>query len=158
MNEGKSLEGLDGWLVLVGLGIVISPLRSIVMLFSTYSEMFSNGSWDALTTPESEAYNPLWAPILYGEMAINGALILTYIFVALLFFSKRKAFPKWYIGMLIFSPAFILLDALAIKAALPNEPIFDPKTIKELGYSLIGPIIWIPYMITSKRVRATFIK
>lgn len=158
MTEEKNLEGLGGWLVLVGLGIVISPLRIIGMVFPIYSEIFSNGSWEVLTTPGTEAYNPLWAPILYGEMAINGALVLVWIFVAFLFFSKKNAFPKWYIGMLLFTLAFILVDALAIKAMLPNEPIFDPETTKELGRSLIASLIWIPYMLVSKRVKATFVK
>jgi hypothetical protein len=158
VTEEKNLEGLGGWLVLVGLGIVISPLRIIGMVFPIYSEIFSNGSWEVLTTPGTEAYNPLWAPILYGEMAINGALVLVWIFVAFLFFSKKNAFPKWYIGMLLFTLAFILVDALAIKAMLPNEPIFDPETTKELGRSLIASLIWIPYMLVSKRVKATFVK
>jgi hypothetical protein len=72
MSEEKNLDGLGGWLIIVGLGIIISPLRVIVQLFPLYSEMISTGSWAALTTPGTEAYNPLWAPILFGEMAING--------------------------------------------------------------------------------------
>jgi hypothetical protein len=156
MAEEKNLEGLGGWLVLVGLGIIISPLRVIAMVFPVYSEMFSNGSWAALTTPGAEAYNPLWAPILFGEMAINGGLVLAWIFVAVLFFSKKKEFPKWYIGMLLFTLAFILIDALAIKLVLPNEPVFDAETVKEFGRTLIVTLIWVPYMLVSKRVKTTF--
>jgi branched-subunit amino acid transport protein len=156
--EQNNLEGLGGWLVLVGLGIIISPLKVIGMVFPVYSEMFSNGSLAALTTPGAEAYNPLWAPILFGEMAINGGLVLAWIFVAFLFFSKKKGFPKWYIGMLLFTLAFILIDALAIKSVLPNEPVFDAQTTKELGRSLIVTLIWVPYMLVSKRVKATFVK
>lgn len=158
MAEEKNLEGLGGWLALVGLGIIISPLRVIGMVFPAYSEMFSNGSWAAITTPGTEAYNPLWAPILFGEMAINGGLVLAWIFVAVLFFSKKKIFPKWYIGMWLFTLAFILIDALAIKAVLPNEPVFDAETTKEFGRTLIATLIWVPYMLVSKRVKATFVK
>lgn len=158
MAEEKSLEGLGGWLVLVGLGIIISPLRVIGTVFPVYSEMFSNGSWAALTTPGTEAYNPLWAPILFGEMAINGGLVLAWIFVAFLFFSKKKVFPRWYIGILLFTLAFILIDALVIKSVLPNEPVFDAETTKEFGRSLIATLIWVPYMLVSKRVKSTFVK
>ena len=158
MAEEKNLEGLGGWLALVGLGIIISPLRIIGQLFPTYSEMFSNGSWAALTTPGTEAYNPLWTPILLGEMAINGGLVLVWGFIAFLFFSKKRVFPKWYIGILLFTLAFILVDALAIKAVLPNEPVFDAETAKELGRSLFVTLIWVPYMLVSKRVKATFVK
>jgi len=158
MTEEKNLEGLGGWLILVGLGIVFSPVKIIAMIFPTYSEIFSNGSWEILTTPGTEAYNPLWGSILIGEISINGALVLAWLFIAFLFFSKKKAFPKWYIGILLFTLAFIFIDALAIKSVMPNEPVFDPETIKELGRSLIVTLIWVPYMLVSKRVKATFIK
>lgn len=158
MTEEKSLEGLGGWLVLVGLGIIISPLRIIGKIFPVYSEMFSNGSWAALTTPGTEAYNPLWTPILSGEMVINGGLVLAWIFIAFLFFSKKSVFPKWYIGILLFTLVFILIDALVIKTLLPNEPVFDPETIKEVGRSLVVTLIWVPYILVSKRVKATFVK
>jgi hypothetical protein len=158
MAEEKNLEGLGGWLVLVGLGIIISPLRVIGMVFPIYSEMFSNGSWAALTSPGTEVYNPLWAPILFGEMAINGGVVLAWIFAAFLFFSKKKVFPKWYIGILLFTLAFIPIDALAIKSVSPNEPVFDVETIKEFGRTLIVTLIWVPYMLASKRVKATFVK
>jgi branched-subunit amino acid transport protein len=158
MSEEKQIEGLGGWLILVGLGIIISPFRIVAQVFPAYSEIFSNGSWAVLTTPGTEAYNPLWAPILFGEMIINGGMVITWIFIAFLFFSKKKIFPKWYIGMLIFSLAFIVFDALIIKSVLPNEPVFDAETIKEFGRSLIATLIWVPYMLVSKRVKATFVK
>ena len=158
MAEEKNLEGLGGWLVLVGLNIIYSPLRIIADVFSVYSDLFSDGSWEALTTPGTEDYNPLWAPILIGEMAINGGLVLAWIFVVVLFFSKKKEFPKWFIGTLLFNLAFILIDALAVKSVLPNEPVFDAETVKEVGRTLIYMVIWVPYMLVSKRVKTTFVK
>jgi hypothetical protein len=154
----KKLEGLGGWLVLVGLGIVISPLRIIGTIFPLYSKMLSNGSWEALTTPGTEAYNPLWAPILYGEMTINGGLLLAWIFIAVLFFSKKKVFPKCYIGILLFTLIFVFIDVLAIASVLPNEPVFDVETTRNLSSSLIACVIWVPYMLVSKRVKATFVR
>jgi len=158
MTEEKDLEGLGGWLILVGLGIVLSPLKIIALIFPTYSEIFSNGSWELLTTSGTEVYNPFWGPILIGEISINGVLVIAWLFIAFLFFTKKKAFSKWYIGILLFTLAFILIDALAIKLVMPNEPVFDPGTIKEFGRSLIVTLIWVPYMLVSKRVKATFVK
>jgi hypothetical protein len=39
MTEEKNLEGLGGWLILVGLGIVFSPVRIIAMIFPIYEKM-----------------------------------------------------------------------------------------------------------------------
>jgi len=158
MAEEKSMEGLGGWLIPVGIGIAISPLRIITMVAPIYSELFSTGSWEILTTPGSEAYNSLWAPILIGEILINAAFVLTWLYIAFLFFSKKAAFPKWYISILLCTLAFILMDAFSIKAVMPSEPVFDPDTIKTLSQTLISIIIWVPYMLVSKRVKATFIK
>lgn len=158
MSIEENVEGIGGWLVLVALGVVFSPIRIVLELFSIYSGLFSDGTWEFLTTPSTELYHPLWAPIILGELFINGALVLAWIVAIFLFFSKKRIFPKWYIGILLFTLVFIILDAFAIKVVLPSEPAFDDETAKELVRSIIASLIWIPYMLFSKRVRATFIK
>jgi len=37
-------EGLGGWLILVGLGIVVSPIRIIAQVYPSYSAIFSDGT------------------------------------------------------------------------------------------------------------------
>ena len=157
MSEGKSLEGLQGWLILVGFGVIFAPLRIIITLLPIYKEIFENNYWQMLTTPGTDAYNILWAPILLGEISINILLVIAWVYIAYLFFTKKKQFPKIYISIVLFTLFFIILDALAIKVVLPSEPIFDKDTVKELSRSVISAMIWIPYMLISKRVKATFI-
>jgi hypothetical protein len=151
-------EGLRGWLALVGLGIVISPFYIIARIFSTYSGVFSNGIWANLTTPGTKAYNPLWAPLLLGEIAIQCGLALVSIYLVFLFFSKKKIFQIWYIGTLLFSMSFVILEALVVNFLFPNIPVFNAETIKTFGSSIIVTLIWVPYMLVSKRVKATFVK
>lgn len=62
MAEEKNLEGLQGWLILVGIGVVVGPLRDIAQVFPLYFKIFRSGDWSVLTTPGSEAYHPAWAP------------------------------------------------------------------------------------------------
>jgi uncharacterized membrane protein YhdT len=157
MTEEKNLQGLGGWLILVGFGIVISPLRIIGLVLPSYVEIFTNGAWETLTTPGTQAYNPLWSPIILGEMGINILLVAAWIFIAYLFFTKKALFPKWYIGVALFTLAFIVMDAYAITLVLPEQPMFDDETMKELARSLVSVLIWVPYMLVSKRVKATFI-
>jgi len=158
MSEEKNLEGLGGWLILVAIGILASPIRIGAQLYPIYSEIFSTGAWEALTTPGSETYNSLWAPILIGEITINGGLILAWLFLAFLFFFKKKIFPKCYIGILLFTLVFVLVDAFVVKLIIPDDPVFDADTIQELSRALIATVIWVPYMIISKRVKLTFTK
>ena len=128
-----------------------------MLVMTTYPEIFSTGAWEALTTQGSEVYSPLWAPIIIGELLFNSALILTWLYIGYMFFTKRRRFPKWYIGIAVVSLLFILADAFLIKLVLPGEPVFDPDTAKELMRSVIMVVIWVPYMLVSKRVKRTFV-
>jgi hypothetical protein len=158
MANEKNLDRLGGWLIFVGLGVILSPLIIIGTLFPAYVQIFQNGSWGVLTTPGSTAYSSLWAPLIIAEMAINIGLVVAWVVAGILYFSKKKGFPKLYIGLFLFSLAFIIADAIATSMVLPSEPAFDQKTIQQCGRTLIAALIWIPYMLRSKRVKATFIR
>lgn len=157
MSQEKSIEGLHGWLNLVAIGLILSPIRIGAAIMSTYPPIFSTNTWHILTTPGTVAYNSLWAPVIIGELLINCGVILIWLYLAYLFFTKNRNFPKWYIGMAIFTLVFIIADAFAVKMILPNAPMFSPDTIKHLQQSMIMVAIWVPYMLVSKRVKATFI-
>ena len=153
----KKLEGLGGWLILVGLGVIFAPLRIATQMLPIYSNMFADGTFAVVTTPGTETYNPYWRAILLGEITINIGLLLVWLYICFLFFSKKTVFPKWFITITLFTLCFIVTDAFAIKMVLPEQPVFDAETLKELIRSLISSCIWVPYMLVSKRVKATFV-
>jgi hypothetical protein len=157
LDVSSNGKAIGGWLILIALGIVITPIRLLMFMIPTYSEIFSTGVWEALTTQGSEAYNPLWAPILIFNIIGNSGILLAWLYLAYLFFSKNILFPKVYIGLAIFGLAFILADAGAIILVLPNEPVFGPDNTREVIRALVMVVIWVPYMLMSKRVKATFV-
>lgn len=158
MNDNNELKGLRGWLVLVGIGVVITPISLLVTNILIFQPIFTDGIWDALTTSGSEAYNPLWGPLLIGEIMYNSVMVAVSVYLIYLFFSKSYLFPKFYIGIVIISLIFILFDAWLVSFVLPDEPIFDADTTKEFIRILVGGLIWVPYMLVSKRVKATFVE
>ncbi len=158
MEHNKDqLNGISGWLILVAIVIILSPVRLAVLAVPIYSNIFIDGTWELLTSPFSKAYSPLSALMLISEITINICLYILWVYIAIIFFLKKSFFPKVFIATLLFSLAFIIIEAFAINLVLPNKPIFDPETTQALIHSLITSAILIPYMLKSKRVQATFV-
>jgi hypothetical protein len=150
--------GLSGWLVLVGLGLVITPFRLAIFLLQTFPPIFRDGTWGTLTTPGSGPYHPLWAPLLIAEMAINLIFIATSLYLLFLFFQKSARFPRLYTLFLLSNLAFLLADAFAVTIVLPTQPFMDASTAREFGRSVFSACIWVPYLFLSKRVKNTFVR
>ena len=140
-NEVRS--GLGGWLILVGLGVVLSPVRLIYLIYTTYPPIFDDGTYELVTTPGTEAYHPFWSFFIWFELSVNSVMVYACIYLAYLFFSKKSLFPKFYIWISVGSLAFILLDAVLLKVVLPNEPIFDPDTLREVARSTFVVLVWV---------------
>jgi len=156
-NEEENLEGIKGWLILVAIGIIISPIGIAIEIYTSYIKPYSSEAWKLLTTPESPIYNPFWKPFIISGIIIDSIVLLLAIYMVYLFFTKKSSFPKWYIGIMLYNIFIIIVANYALKLFIPNEEVFDHDTIKELSRTLFRAAIWIPYMLVSKRVKATFV-
>jgi hypothetical protein len=156
-NQSTDLVGLRGWLILVGIGIIVSPIRFALLLVNTYLPMRTDGTWEALTDPTSANFAPFWKPLLLSEIFVNISFIVIGIYMIVLFFEKKKQFPPWFIGFWLVNLVWIVADAVVVSMLVPGQVAFDSSTITELARSAIGCAIWVPYMLMSKRVKATFV-
>lgn len=154
----KTLEGLRGWLILVGLGVVLSPFIIATNVVKVFTEISPSDVWKALTSPDGAAYHALWAPLLISEFVANSALILAWGYIAFLFFSKRRIFPFWFIAAHVATVFIIVIDTMAVHYILPEMPRFDPETLQKFLRPIVALSIWAPYMLMSKRVKATFVR
>lgn len=154
----KPLEGLGGWLVLVGIGLVLSPLRLLMEMVPIYADVFGNGVFGMLLDPDGAAYNPKLAALLVVEIGINVLMIAGAVIATVLFFMKHPVFPKVFIAFHLVTLVLIVADALAVGYLIPDQPTFDPDTMKEIVREVAACAIWIPYMLVSKRVKNTFVR
>ncbi len=151
-------KGLGGWLVLPAIGMIIAPLITLNTIGSDFFTIFTSGSWEALTTPGTEAYHWLWKPTLIYEIVGNVGLIIFDLVLLVLFFTKSHRFPTLYIALLISNVLFVMSDlflAMQIPVVAGNS---DFGSLRELIRAAVGATIWIPYMLVSKRVKNTFVK
>jgi hypothetical protein len=158
MDNQNEPERIGGWLILVGIGVVLSPIQLLISSVISFFPLFSDGSWGALTTITSAFYHPLWGPLILGELIFNFGKTLVLIYIVYLFFSRDHLFPKFYAAIIVATLLFIPLDAWMVKIILPYEPMFDPDTAQNFFITLIGGMIWIPYLLLSQRAKATFVK
>lgn len=154
----RKREGIGGWLILVAIGLVASPVLMVVNLTQDVLPAFAGGAWDKLTTAGSPHYHPLWAPLLITEVSCTTLFILFSLVILVLFFMKKRTLPLLVIIFLLANLAFAIADYLLsmripLVASMPDE-----STPTQIARQAVSCVIWIPYFLKSKRVRNTFVK
>ncbi len=152
-----SPAGIKGWLLLVAFIVIASPIRIAIESFQNfYITLIEENLWEPLTNPMSEYYIPYFKSIAILELGVNILLILAWLYIGFLFFTKKRLFKKSFILLLVITPVVIILDA-TIAGTVLNINIFDQDTIKSIIQSVFAAIIWSAYIKKSKRVMNTFI-
>ena len=154
-----NLSGIGGWLILVLIGLLISPIRIAHFAYENFWPLYSEGLWNEFTNPSSELFHPSFAPILTFEIFSSIILLLGALLNLYLFLRKSKYTPKVAISWFVFALLFAITDAFLIRQdpTLSSE-VTGVDTIKQVGGPLLRAAIWIPYFLVSKRVKATFVK
>ena len=151
-------RGLGGWLILPAFGLIGWLIGFALSLNNDFLPIFREGYWEILTTPGSEAYHHLWAPLITFEIVGNAVIMICAIILLFLFFAKSYRFPTLMIvflaSHLVFGVSdFFLADLIPAVAAAGNA-----GSVIELSLIIIPAMIWIPYFLVSKRVKNTFVK
>ncbi len=154
----KELKGLGGWLILICLGLIFTPLRLMFSLFNDFAPIFLDNYWEILTTPGAEAYHYLWGPLIISELITNFALIVFSLYLLFLYFTKSYRFPKLMIIFYIIN-LFILVGDYIFANMIPeiaNDA--NLETVQEIIRAVAATLIWVPYFLKSQRVKNTFVK
>jgi hypothetical protein len=154
--------GLGGWLILPMLGLFITPIFTVYTIINDLLPVFEDEAWASFTTRGGEFYHPDWQGTFIVELFGNVAIASFAVILIVMFFSKSRSFPSFFITFLIVHIIFLMIDFLLAVPVLEDVfPDFAMSAKKELGRdfgrSIIGGFIWIPYMLKSKRVRNTFV-
>lgn len=150
----KALEGLGGWLILVGLGVAYRPLLLVFKFAEGFGRFYDERVWLYITGTNNPAYHPGLGSLLLFEGVVDIAMIVTGFLLVLMFFGKKRLFPKVFIGWMIAAVAYRIVDVVAVAAIFSRTPPNGTQTFAVI----VGACIWIPYMNFSKRVRATFVR
>jgi uncharacterized membrane protein len=133
----KDLRGIGGWLLLLCIGLLLGVLANFVTFIS---EMLIAARY----------------PELAGLVAFESIFYITLITLAIISFylicSYKKAAIKTFIALL--AVGLVGNVAIALAVALYGVTDFPAGVI----VSIIQMCIWVPYILTSARVKQTLIK
>jgi len=148
--------GLGGWLILVAVGLCLTPIRIAAEILATVRPL-NSALWHALTSPGARAYHPLFGPWIVGQLVVSSALLLWALALLYLFFAKKRLVPRQMIAFLI---ARALVQVTDISVALRIPIVAGSLQVNAFGgpaTAIIVAAIWVPYFLWSRRVAATFV-
>ncbi len=147
---------IGGWLVLVAIGLCLTPLIVLTEFLGT-SEFFQSSIWRAFFSSTDTIAAGL---LFFIELVYNSAYFIFSIFVLVIFFQRRSIAPKMIIWYFAVTLVFPVLDTFASLQLFSDG--FTGAEKQEMYMELIKltirSAIWIPYFIYSERVKETFTK
>lgn len=149
--------GIGGWLLLPALAMIVSPIRIAYDFYQTFAPVFRPSVWILLLRPGTEFHNPPLAALLAWEIIANIAFFAFTVWLAVLFFKKRKTVPKLYIYWLLLNCVLQVADMVFSSFIPAAAAQSHANAFAELAKAAIGAAIWMPYFLQSKRVRNTFV-
>ncbi len=132
--------GFGGWLILPVLGTFIAPVLFIFGILK-----------DASIYGQLNAHFRMIANVEMTIFAVLAAVACCAIYFML---KKSAVYPKIYIGIMVANVASSLtvIALMGGFGAMGIQPF-----VSDLTRSVMAAVIWIPYMLVSKRVQNTFV-
>lgn len=152
-----ALDGLRGWLILVGLGVWLRPILALVGTV-TLVYGYDLDTWEALTVPGNPDYHSLWAPMMIAEVFDIGLVAPVYLYALILFLRRHRLFPVLLIAIFAYEVVTSFFFAMALQVIPGADPEVKREFLGTFSKTLIGAAIWIPYLAVSRRVASTFRK
>lgn len=140
LKEGL-YDRVGGWLVLPAIGTYLSPLYKA---YSAYDVLryYSDGL-------------PLTSKLFivgFGLACIG--LAFAWLYACVLLSRLDTLFPNVYVGLLVVEIVIAVSSALLVTQYFGAT--LEQDDIKETMRPIVIAVVWIPYMLVSKRVKATF--
>lgn len=156
LYTGSRPRELGGWLVLIGLGLLISPFTILYVILS--NEYFNLENWENITNASSPSYNLSLSSLIVGELLYNIVLLAFSILLIAAFLNRRSNFPLLLSIRYGGSILFLGLETYLMHEMGLLDKEFSNDMMKEITKLIIGGAIWVPYVFLSERAKETFVR
>ena len=144
-------EAIGGWLILVAIGLLLSPFRMVYDLFNL-PEVYDSQMWANLLA--LKRYD-LFAFILFTHV-YNIVFFAYMILILVLFIKRRTSLPKLITIYFAVNCFMTVADSL-IGGALDPSMTSKSEYYRNMFSTVVAAVIWIPYFNMSSRVKETFV-
>lgn len=141
---------IGGWLILVAIGVSLTPLRIVYDLLNEENNFYNSSVWTSLWQSNQLG---IFA-FLTVELMYNITFLFFSVLVIVLFFQRRSSLPiliSFFYGL---SFGITLVDMLVASYVVD---VSFKDNLTDILQPLLVAVIWIPYFNYSERVEETFI-
>ena len=147
-SGGRSdLRGIGGWLILVAITLFLAPIEDVLRIYYDLSYLYGSGFGQLL------ADHPGATKLLGTQIVGDIIFFICLLAVNYFFYAKKKTFPLLMIVYLGAHTIYILIRSHAGDVLMGTHDFPASAARATASASL-----WISYMVSSKRVKATFIE
>jgi len=160
-NVHPSPQGIGGWLVLVAIGLVVTPFMLVRYLWlDLHSLRYPARFLIGLRVPGLPT-------LIAFEFFANAVLLVGLGFLIFFFFREDRIFPRtyqlWMGSALVARIAELTLSFhLGVGSSWEGAAELVANLHSKLGFgvlrALVSAVVWITYFEMSERVKATFVK
>jgi hypothetical protein len=163
ISTENKYKGIRGWLILLMISLIISPIKQAFSL-NNLLLYYHPGAWEAISTYGNPTYHPIFRSVVIFETCFTLFLIVAPVILLVFMIKKDSRFPKYMIIYIAIMLGFIIIDSYLSLKIYSTTPLYQPYAHEINAKIVLGLIqttgyasIWIPYLIVSKRVKATFV-
>lgn len=157
-EKRKKLIGVEGWLAWFVVGLIITVSITIFRFFS--DGFLSSSDIYNLNIYKSGLGDSFQQITTYENMAVIAYVVLLVISIVFIL-SHRKVAKSLVIITLSFGAIYGIIDYAVASSLFDSsnltqyvQPVLS-KSASDVGRSLLSTLVWIPYFLLSRRVKAT---
>lgn len=139
-------KGLGGWMIPPMLGTILAPFTSLKSV---------GGNLTLISGPQFSTFISSFQILLFVETFIVVAIICVWTYANYLLFKRKAQYPILFNALLLFTLCFGLAESAILYSAF-GVPV-DADAGRDSVKAFLFCLIWIPYMLRSRRVKNTFV-